>query len=96
MGTESSGDQPKVKGDSGRRELRRWEDKAVVAMMTLLIGVICFMWKAQAAQVEKLEERQVAVDKIAAIHSEEISTLKRLLLRIEDKLDKALENRRNP
>lgn len=90
---ESSGDQPKVRGDSARRALRRWEDKALVAMMTLLIGVVCFMWKAQASQIDKLEDaRAENATKIAVQHSE-ISALKATLARIEDKLDEALRGK---
>lgn len=91
---ESSGEQPKVKGDTAKRTLRRWEDKAVLGLGSALLGLVAWMWNGLSAQIADLEKAKAATETRIAVQHTEINSLKEALIRIESKLDKALEARK--
>lgn len=94
MGTESSDEQPAARKGGTERLIRRWEDKAVALLGAAVVALVCWMWSGLSAQITKLEDARLVMDTRLAVQHEEVSSLKRQLARIEDKLDEALKRNR--
>lgn len=93
---ESSGEQPKVKGDTANRLLRRWEDKAVLGLGSLVLALVGLMWTDLRAQISDLEKARSQVETKVAVQDAEMAALKESLREMKGMLRQALEARKSP
>lgn len=72
MGTESSGDQPKVKDPGTGYISRRWLDKALLGAITALVALIGVIYGVHTREIGKADDHAGTVERKVETHSEKV------------------------
>lgn len=93
MGTESSDEHPKVSTEYTRTWIRRMEDKVLLILCAGMIGLVVFIWQAQASQIGKLEDSKNDHEKRISVTERDVSGIQKSMEKLINRIEKVLEEK---